>query len=424
VADAWLWVDDLRIYHARGLGLRIISAAPPALAPDGAEEEFVLDPKADGWLCDHRPTFTAPAAPLTWMAETLAQMASRECPGLDVLRVEELEVRRWLVCETTQRLRVRARPLPAAGQGERAFETVLSVWREASSEALSRFETVAEARVVLAERYPEAGESLPAPGGLEEVDLPYRTGAMFHGPAFQLMRSHCRGPSGGAAVFDAAGGTVPVGLLHPALLDGVWQTLTRANVRLWCPDFPAGAAAFPSRIERMELFGPTPTKGDVLCEIHFEHYEPAANLVWFTAQMRQGRRVWLRARVGERLFPLGPFAGVPDEERVAFLRDHRPVPGLALSRHEKGVTRLSSSAVKALDWLPGSVAQVYRAAGDLDSLTRQVAIKEHLARCLGVHPADVAVGADGVSASSPARPGESWRLRVGVEGEEWVVRDE
>ncbi len=424
VADAWLWVDGLRIYHARGLGLRIVSAAPPAVeAPDGAEEEFVLDPEVDGWLGDHRPTFCAPTAPLTWMAEAMAQAALREYPAGKVLRLEALEVRRWLVCERAQRLRVEARPLLSTGPGERTFESVLSVWREASAQALSRFETVAVARVVVGDVYPEAGEDVAAPGGLEEIDLPYRSGAMPHGPAFRLMRALSRGPKGAAAVFDAAGGAVPVGLLHPALLDGIWQTVTRPNLRHWCPDFPAGAAAYPSRVERMEFFGPTPTDGPVHCEIHFERYEPKTSLIWLKVQMRQHGRVWLRARVAKRLFPLGPLGAVSEEERAAFVRDHLPVPGLALSRHEGGVTRLSSAAVKALDWLPGSVARVYGAAGDLEDLTRQVAIKEHVARRLGVHPAEVAVGADGATATCAARPGETWRLRVGAEGNEWVVSD-
>ena len=29
VADAWLWVDGMRIYHARGLAIRVIPSPSP-----------------------------------------------------------------------------------------------------------------------------------------------------------------------------------------------------------------------------------------------------------------------------------------------------------------------------------------------------------------------------------------------------------
>src|SRR5262249_18340607 len=60
-ADAWLWVDGTRIYHVRNLGMRVVEDAGPD-TPDGGTE-FVLDPATEGWLADHRPTWTVPTLP-------------------------------------------------------------------------------------------------------------------------------------------------------------------------------------------------------------------------------------------------------------------------------------------------------------------------------------------------------------------------
>ena len=184
-ADAWLWVDGLRIYHVQGLALRIRSA--PTLHRV-VEQEWVLDPAVDRWLGDHRPTFTVAAAPLMWMVEVLARAAHQARPDSKVLRIEEMQVRQWLICEEAQCLHVGVRPLPAAGPDEHRFEATLSVWKRGRLGTDDRLEPVAVARVVLGGCYPrENGEqALPANG--EEVELPYSSRAMFHGPAFQLLR--------------------------------------------------------------------------------------------------------------------------------------------------------------------------------------------------------------------------------------------
>jgi hypothetical protein len=51
VAEAWLWVDGMRIYHVRGLAVRVRPTATPQ-PPPVAAQEIVLDPAVDRCLGD------------------------------------------------------------------------------------------------------------------------------------------------------------------------------------------------------------------------------------------------------------------------------------------------------------------------------------------------------------------------------------
>ncbi len=125
VADAWLWVDSMRIYHAQGLAVRILPAAPPVKALEGemVQQELVLDPATDRWLVDHRPTFTVATAPMMWLVEVLARQAGRHRPDWKVVRVEGLRALRWLVCEGPRRLRTSSQVLPGDGSDSGRFQT-------------------------------------------------------------------------------------------------------------------------------------------------------------------------------------------------------------------------------------------------------------------------------------------------------------
>jgi 3-hydroxymyristoyl/3-hydroxydecanoyl-(acyl carrier protein) dehydratase len=416
VADAWLWVDGMRIYHVRGLGVRVVPAAEPepvSVRPV-LEEVFVLDPAADRWLEDHRPTFTVPAAPMMWMAEVLGRAAHRHRPEGKVVRVEGLKVVRWLVCEGPRRLRASSQPQPG---GEERYQTRLEVWEGAA--AGGRWETVALAVVTLADGYPQAGAGPDPLEDAKEVDIPYAKRAMFHGPAFHLLRGLRCGSRGSTALLDAGGPEgakdrgAPVGLLHPALLDCIWHSMTRANLCRWLPDLAANRVAYPTQIDFMEFYGPTPSEGTVTCDVRLELVSREGERPGFRVAMHHRGDPWMHARVAVLLEPLGGFSGVSEEETAAFLEGRRPLNGRGVSSHERGVTRLSTATVRSLDFLPGTMARAFRACGDLKTLTLQIAVKEHLARTLGVHPAEVAVD-EGLL-------GESGPIRVAWDGEEVVV---
>jgi 3-oxoacyl-(acyl-carrier-protein) synthase/3-hydroxymyristoyl/3-hydroxydecanoyl-(acyl carrier protein) dehydratase/1-acyl-sn-glycerol-3-phosphate acyltransferase len=390
VADAALWVDGTKIYEARGLAMRIVRDAPPA------DDEEVLDPAVDTWLQDHRPTWTVPALPLMSMVDRLARAAVAHAPGMRVEAVADARALRWV--PVAGPLRLKAQVAPA---GENAFDVTLLAWRDAANESLSRFEPVATGRVLLgpmevrSDRTPQPARE---PGGLPAIAAPdpYETGTLFHGPAFQLLRSLALAPGASTALLDAGAGGEPRGLLHEALLDALTHGIPHDRLSDWSPDIPADRVAYPHRIVSLRLFGPLPRTGAVRCETRFAGFDGDPRYPRFQIEALAGDRVVAALDLVEVLFPKGALGSAPPGERRAFLRDRRFVPGLRLSRELDGATTLSEEEVRASDWLPGTLAQAYAATGEL---LLQIAVKEHVASRAAVHPSSVTV------AESAASPG-------------------
>ncbi len=168
----------------------------------------------------------------------------------------------------------------------------------------------------------------------------------------------------------------------------------------WVPDLPAGFTTYPSQIETMQFFSATPTAGAVICEVRLDAWEPGGKRLWLVVEMYHSGRLWMRARVSALLYPLGPFANLSEAQTAAFLEKGSSVAGVSLSAQlvapgkpgqGRPVTRLKTSTVRALDFLPGTLAHAFRTSGDLKTLTLHVAVKEHVARQLGIHPAEVTV---------------------------------
>jgi 1-acyl-sn-glycerol-3-phosphate acyltransferase len=136
------------------------------------------------------------------------------------------------------------------------------------------------------------------------------------------------------------------------------------------------------------------------------------------------------------LLPKGPLGQADPQARRAFLAERQYVPGVALSAWDVaagGVTTLDVAQVQASDWLPGTVAAIYGAAQqEAEQLAREVAIREHAARRLAVHPSAVllaavvegeSTGHDQVRVAAAARPLNPWLLRVERSGTGWRVSD-
>ena len=159
------------------------------------------------------------------------------------------------------------------------------------------------------------------------------------------------------------------------------------------------------------------------CETRFAGFDGEVRFPRFRIQAIVAGRVIASLELVEVLFPKGPLGSAPPLERRAFLRDRRPVAGLRLSREENGATRLDDAAVRASDWLPGTLAQAYAAEGDLPT---QIAAKEHVAARAAVHPAIVTIdpGAAGARADtqgagstlavahSPSEPFAAWPIAI------------
>ncbi|HYN41094.1 MAG TPA: 3-hydroxyacyl-[acyl-carrier-protein] dehydratase FabA, partial [Thermoanaerobaculia bacterium] len=357
--EASLWSDGRRIYEATNLGMRIVPGGP---APGARAGEFVLDPERDRWLLDHRPTWTEPALPMMSMVDLLARGSTGDGP---VTGLRDLRVSGWFLVNEPRHLRCvetggTVRLLAFTPDGEKE---------------------VARASVRHGE-FAARPDPLPQARGVD-VPLPYETGALFHGPAFQVAERLVMGRGECSSLLRAESG-VPVGLLNPGLLDGATHGIPHADLHSWNEASDPDKVAFPAFIPEIDFFGPTPVTGTIRCEVRQQSFFGSPDYPAFLIQLIGPDGVWCQLRLVESSFPKGPLGSADPAARRAFLRDRAPVEGLRLSRVEDGVTVLKDAQVAATDWLPGTVAAVY-GSGETEAIARA----EHAAAAHSLHPGRV-----------------------------------
>jgi len=435
VCDAYLWVDDLRIYQAIGMGMRIVDGAlppKPALLPDthgivaqakGAQgtgrqtnkrgaaaadpSSETLDPfGGTAWVRDHCPTFTVPALPAMSMVDRLAA-AGQAALGGRVVGLTDVQVLRWLPVPGP----VQVRTVVDRVDGDMASIT-LEAYREAGD--LSRFEAVAKGTV-----HTGAHPTAPAPWatamGLVDEPDPYGRGVLFHGPALQMLTSLAFGPDGAEGVLDATRDGTPTGLLGQGLLDGLTHVLPHDTLSRWDAAVGDDQVAYPFRVDRLAFFGPKPTGTVRVRARYLGREEPRHPRFGVQAVDEATGQVWAELELTEVLFPKGPIGTQAPEVRKRFLLERQHVAGLGLSRHDGPTTVARLADVKASDWLPGTVASLYGASSqDPVALLTTVAIGDHVAARLPVHPGSVTTVRDGdrLVATSSMAPYSHFPLTV------------
>ncbi|MCO4770755.1 MAG: 1-acyl-sn-glycerol-3-phosphate acyltransferase, partial [Deltaproteobacteria bacterium] len=349
IASASLWVDGKRIYEASGMGMRIVSGGTTAKPPK------VLDPASDTWLLDHCPTYTKPALPMMSMVDLLASAAPIADP---VIGLRNVKVTGWLdVSERTE----------------------VHVQRHGTQAHLIVDDRVMASAQVLTGEYRPRPEALPPLDG-PELASPYDTGALFHGPAFQVVERLVRTSEGASSILRATSG-VPLGVLNQALLDGATHGIPHDALHLWDENLPADKVAYPALITELDVYGPTPTEGTLRCEVRPDGHFGTADFPAFRVQLIDDSGVWCSFRLVEACFPKGRLGSAEPRERRTFLRDFGFVAGLSLSTPDGEATVLDPADVVGADWLPGTVEGVYGT-----SEPAAIAEREHLARTHEVHP--------------------------------------
>ncbi|MEO0323928.1 MAG: 1-acyl-sn-glycerol-3-phosphate acyltransferase [Myxococcota bacterium] len=396
VARASLWVDGKRIYEAPRFGMRIVTGPagpgdakggsrgpkapePSAAAGEGDEadqsfvREVILDPDKDLWIGDHRPTYTRPALPLMAIADLLVQ-AAREAghaaEGLEGL--EGLEVQRWVVVDRPTRLRVEV-------EGD---EARLLVWREAPKAALSRFERAASARL----RVPEAMAPLRPLEGGRAAPL-YEGDRLFHGPAFRYGVALTERAGGARLWMDAGKGAVPMGAIHPGLLDAATHAIPHDALQRWAPELGDGFVAYPRRLD-LRVEGGLPAHGEVVAEVRLDGIERSPErppFAHFRIDLHAGGARIAALRLTEVLLPKGPLGRAAPPARRRFL-EGRVAPGVALSSRAGPTTALRHDDVAVSRWFPGVLEDVYG-----DARPEVIAAKEHVAAKAGAHPREVRI---------------------------------
>ncbi|MEM1349742.1 MAG: polyketide synthase dehydratase domain-containing protein, partial [Myxococcota bacterium] len=413
VATASLWVDGMRIYKATNLAMRLVEGEasedpsnpsegtpePSANAPAGDEGTRVLSLETQPWLADHCPTYTRPAVPMMSIVDMLADAALAERPGLVVTKIEDVELRRWLIIDGPTRVRT---SVEDAGEG--VLTVTLSVWWEAPNPKMSRFDEVARGRVWLGQGHDAHAEVWSPQADVSPIDDPYTSGELFHGPAFQVLKQVARGPTGASGVLDASKSQVPVGTLHPVVLDGALQIIPHDHLEAWWSEHPGQRIAYPYKIEHIHFYGPTPAQGTLISQAHFKGSPDGERLVAFDVQVIHDGLVWCQMRLVEILMPAGPLGALDGRTRRAFLRDLAFAEGAGLSEEHGDITILQVEDVVQSDWFRGTLDAVYgidpQHVRDLEARARIIAIKEHVGRATGVHPSMVQIAGDGVAFSA------------------------
>ncbi|MFP5512116.1 MAG: beta-ketoacyl synthase N-terminal-like domain-containing protein [Alphaproteobacteria bacterium] len=390
VARGSLWADDLRIYEVDGLAARLVPG------DGGGNGGIRLDLDNAPWLGDHRPTHTAAAVPLTCLADIMATAAHGGC----VVALEDVRVQRWATVPVTL--------VPEVEPNGRV------TLRDDGG-------ILATGRVIRAEEWPAPPQPFAPLEDARPSPCPYAAAELFHGPAFQILSGLQVGSRGASADLDAAKAARVPGMLGPALLDAGLHATPRHAPELWWGDRAAGMLAYPSAIERLNVFGPTPRDGMVLIEVRALPLDgqgrARSRLQWIV-----GGRVWAEMELADVLFPKGALGNAPALARQAFLRDRKAAPGVRLSRFDDGVTRLSAREVAASNWLPGTLETLYGVSGNPTDMARAIAAKEHAAARFAVHPGVVKVEGDVARCSgAPLNP---VTLSVMRDGSDWVVAGE
>ncbi|WP_309248819.1 beta-ketoacyl synthase N-terminal-like domain-containing protein [Streptomyces sp. MNP-20] len=439
VAEAWLWVDGRRIYHARELGVRVV---PGASAPDAGSAQTVvrqelqggppapelldrepldselLDPDRDTWLRDHCPTWTVPALPMMSTLDRLAGAVEAKA-GVVATGVRDLTLWRWLPVPGPVRVWAEV----GQGQGQDVWQAELfftdapCAGAPAQSGSGSKRAGPAGPRTTVGGGLVLTGPA-PQPPALwaplqdaEPVALPYDRGSLFHGPAFRLLTSQRIGPAGASGTLDAGAGAVPYGSLHQGLLDAATHVIPHDDLRQWSDRIGGDVAGYPHRIARADFFRPLPRQGEVRVEARFAGFEgdrfPVVEL-----QLSADGELLAAVRLVEVLLPKGPLGSADPLDRADFLRGKRAVPSAGLTEFDGEVTRLTSRSVDESDWLPGTVTQVYGLPNGTEHRLARIAVAEHVGRLAGVHPREVLPAGDLHSARLRDGTGRTYRVRV------------
>ena len=415
-ADASLWVDGLRIYHASGLRLVLREGD----YDDGQVErktrkvELLFDPEVDTWIKDHRPMYTDPAMPMMGMVDIMADQVAKVYPGGHVVAMEDLQIQRWLLCHQVRRLRVTM----MSGDGG---DVAVTLEAEAlpNDEDDSFWQTIANGRIRLAETWLPSPQPLPLPVDGQPQENPYASGHLFHGQAFYYLRDLIYGVNGSSGIIDIDAGSVPRGFVQPGVLDTALHLIPNDAPWLWRPDVARDKIAYPVRLNYLHWFAPLPEKGVLQGRTVVRKID--LHSLTTCVQFLCDGQVLLECEIQSRMLSTGiiGFAGVA--KRTRFLRERQGVPAMGLSEFgPEGHTRLVCSGLKAYQWFPGLVQHIYGLPRDQPPDCAAVAAKDCLANHLGVHPSRIFWQGEGSIAWFEEEPAGRYLMDI-EQGEDWVL---
>jgi len=422
-----LWCDGIRIYETSNMGMRIVSGPPPGTRagqdaktaevitsgggpskreqkvsvpvlkdrvadrttrktaiqvkpetsqqPDRAASlpvfETVFDPAVDSWILDHCPTWTRPALPAMCILDEMAKAV--HATGATVRGARNVRIKQW--CDLEGAISLRSEIISETG------DVAKVILRRHCADGQET--DIAEGEI-LTGAYEQRPAALPALPG-EKIADPYESGELFHGPAFQTLVSLVRHPTGASAVFDLSqthlAHKVPIGIVHPVLLDSATHTIPNDQLEIWSPDIQPGKVGYPVLIQDLHFHGPPPTAGQVSCEVRFQGFMAKPDFPRFNVQWIVDGNVWAKCSLVYVCFSQGAVAKLSLADRRAFLLHKTYVEGTQFSQSSDGLTCLTQKQLNAANWMPGTVLGIF-GTQDLAAC----AVKEHWAAEHRLHP--------------------------------------
>jgi acyl transferase domain-containing protein/3-hydroxymyristoyl/3-hydroxydecanoyl-(acyl carrier protein) dehydratase/1-acyl-sn-glycerol-3-phosphate acyltransferase len=404
-----LWVDGRRIYEVENLAARVVEGRRSHDRP-----WWRFDTRRQPWLLDHRPTLTVPALPAMAVVDLVLDAARSAWPGAVALKIGDLSVLRWLAVPEDSALGIDA-DVVCAGDAEMTVD-LLRRGAAAGVDATAVPQRLATATVIRLAACPPPPTPLAPLDDAPLIDDPYVARSLFHGGRFRIMRACRRNRYGASSILDPGPDTPRGHRIGIGLLDAALHGVPHDNPELWYGTDLAGHVAFPVRVRNLELFGEEPRTGPCRAEVRPLPFDPAAKVIAFEFQIASERDgIWAQGRVEEALLPKGRLGAVDAVARHAFIAQRRFVAEVSLSHADGDATRLARAEVLRNNWLPGTLETIYGIDGDVDALTRGIAVREHVARRTRVHPSAVTVE-DG-HAFSPAMPLTTFAFDVARDGE-------
>lgn len=409
VADASLWVDGIGIYEAKNIGMRLICAQDAA--NEIKQEQFNVDFNQHPWVKDHRPNYTLPALPMMSMIDGMMAAAKKYFPTQKIISMQNIQVLRWVVIQHDL-LSV--------------YATVELLDKHSAAITLAA-DDMGQPKPFIKGKIYFAKEYLTPPVPPVELmqatlfDQPY-VHLLSHGTAFQVLRELKLNAQGSSAILQADKSQSLFGVIDNVLLDGALHGITHDNLAMWSHDITQDQVGYPVLITAFHFYGEIPLHAPIRCETRFAGFYGSKQFPKLDITLLFDNQVIATLQLVECLFPKGPLGKLPPAQRRIFIRDKQYVEGMALSTFKNGSTHLSTTVVKNSDWLPGSIANLYDVQGDLAAMTAQIAIKEHVARKLKVHPADICVR-NATDAFYKKNPAMIYHVNVIQKGDDIVVSE-
>ncbi len=397
VASASTWVDGTKIYNIPRIGVEIRSLTEKTLS----EKKWEIDLKNHPWIKDHCPTFTIPALPITAELNMMAEVASSFFSHQKLVRAE-MDAYSWAKF-SENRLEGRYRfskrdkldqlensgQLEKSGQLENALGVELQVYRD------QEYQTIAKAKFGFQSKWASAPPLVIQ--ALKEGVLqqsPYLTGELFHGASFQLMQNWILGKNGASCEVDVESKGVPLGLLHPGLLDAALHCIPFDRLQLWSEDIDISLAGYPISIRNLELFQSWPKSGLVRVEARFlEMLSQSFPLVqvWILDQDQCLATFQIKVVLMEK----GKLGDQDSRHRKEFLLNQRFISGVSLSELKETESKLFPKEIEHCNWLPGTVNHIYNVSGETKDLGKHIVVAEHASQYLNLHPRYVALDNEG-----------------------------